>query len=92
MALPPIPFAAQVDRPLPAAQPDIEGMEIDIPELNTFENGVEIIEQPDGGVILREPVDEALVRSPTRRTSRSTWANGSCSAFRRSCARPIRMT
>ena len=64
MALPPIPFAAQVDRPLPAAQPDIEGVEIDIPELNTFENGVEIIEQPDGGVILREPMDEGVGEVP----------------------------
>lgn len=60
MALPPIPFAAQVDSPIPAAQPDFEGVEVDVPELNTFDGGVEIIEQPDGSVILREPMDEGV--------------------------------
>jgi len=60
MALPPMPFAAQVDRPLPAAQPDMEGVEVEVPEVNDFSDGVEIIEQDDGSVIIREPMAEDM--------------------------------
>ncbi len=64
MALPPIPFGAQMDLPLPAAQPELEGVDVSVPEVNDFEGGVEIIEQPDGSVILREPMDEGIGEVP----------------------------
>ena len=64
MALPPIPFGAQMDLPLPAAQPELEGVDVSVPEVNSFEGGVEIIEQPDGSVILREPMDEGIGEVP----------------------------
>ncbi len=64
MALPPIPFGAQMDLPLPAAQPELEGVDVSVPEVNDFEGGVEIIEQSDGSVILREPMDEGIGEVP----------------------------